>query len=890
MSRRIFQFPWRSRTDIRRDVDDELRFHIESREQALITSGVSAANARAMALREFGDVDDARQFMRSIDGDIETHRRRRDYMNDLLNDMRYAIRSLRKTPTFTAVAILTLALGIGANTAIFSVVHGVLQRPLPFPHPEQLVKVWSANPSANFMKASVSAVDLDDWRAQRKQIADMGGWWFAEGASGTDLTGSGEPQRLSTVFFTPGFFSTLGRAAEVGSVPRDDEMVRGGDDRVVVLSHGYWQRNFAGATNVVGTKLTLQGEPFRVVGIMPADFLFPSPRVDVYVPFSTIPDGSIPRIRPVRILEVVARLKPNVAIEQGRAEMQVIAQRLSEQFPDADKAWTAATVIPLHEAMTGSVKTALLVLLAAVTFVLLMACVNVASLLLARAAARERELAIRVSIGATGGRLVRQLLTENVTLSLAGGALGYVVAVLGTTALIKLSAGQLPRSEDVHVDATVLFFALGVSLFCGLLFGLAPALRASTVNLNGMLRASSRNSTGASSRLRSGLVILQVAFAVVLSVGAGLMTRSFSELLNVNSGFKPDHLLAVNFTINTHRHGDTTWQRYYSDVIAHVREVPGVVQAGAAQYAPFRGMGERTPFVPPGFVVKAGEEPPQIPTQRISDGYFKTIGTPLLAGREFLNTDRKGAPTVVIVNATFAKKYFPGQDIVGKELMLGGRPPNAVTASIIGLIADIRQSSIADDAQPLMYISNLQNGRVKVTLVARTAGDPLSMTNNIRNAIWAVDKDQPITSVFTFDDVVNESLSRPRMITVLFGAFGIIGIILGALGIYGVLAFLVTQRRREIGLRLALGARGRRVMLLVMQRGLMLAGLGVAAGIIAALMLSQFVKALLYGVTPTDASTYAVVVLLFGTVAAVATLVPARRAASVDPMVAMQEE
>lgn len=885
MSRRIFQFPWRTRGDIRHEVDEEVQFHIESREQSLMKEGLSFDAAHQQALQEFGDVDDARRFMRSIDNDIENHRRRKDYMNDLLQDLRYAIRSLRTTPAFTIVAILTLALGIGANTAIFSVVHSVLQRPLPFPHAERLVKVWSANASADFLKASVSAVDLDDWRAQRQQIEDFGGWWYSEGTSGLDLTGKGSPQRVSTAFVSPGFFLTLETGAAVGRLPREDEMVRGGDDRVVVLSHGFWQRNFAGATNIVDSTITLGGEPYRVLGVMPASFAFPATTVEAYVPFSTIPDHATPRIRPVRILEVVARLKPGVSIEQARAEMSVITRRLAAQYPD-DAAWGGATLVPLQEAITGSVQNALFVLLGAVTFVLLMACVNVASLLLARAASRERELAIRVSVGATSGRLLRQLLTESAVLSLAGGLAGYAVALLGTRALVQLSAGQLPRSEEVRVDSTVFLFVLGVSLLSGLLFGLAPALRATSVNLHGMLRASGRTSTGASGKFRNVLVVMQVAFAVVLSVGSGLMTRSFNQLLEVKTGFKPDHLLAVNFTISTDRHGDTTWQRYYSDVIEHVRAVPGVVQAGAAQYAPFRGMGERNAFLPLGFVVKAGEEMPQVPTQRISDGYFRTIGTPILHGREFLPLDRSGAPVVLIVNETFAKKYLPGEDAVGKQITLGGRAP----ATIVGVVGDIRQSSIADDVQPLMYISNLQNGRVKVTLVARTIGDPLTMTTRVRDAIWSVDRDQGITSIFTFDDVMNEALARPRMITVLFGAFGTIGIVLGALGIYGVLAFLVAQRRREIGLRLALGARGRRVMLMIMQRGLMLAGTGVVAGIVGALALSQFVKALLYGVAPTDPQTYVVVVVLFITVAALATLLPARRAASVDPMEAMQQE
>ena len=431
----------------------------------------------------------------------------------------------------------------------------------------------------------------------------------------------------------------------------------------------------------------------------------------------------------------------------------------------------------------------------------------------------------------------------------------------------------------------MLLFTGGISIATGVLFGLVPALRSSRVDLAGVLRANSRSSTSDVGILRNILVVTQIAFAVILSVGAGLMTRSFNQLQHVELGFKPDRLLAVNFTISLDTHGDTTWQRYYSDVIERVRGVPGVISAGAAQYAPFRGMGERNPFTPPGYVAKPNEEPPQVPTQRVSDAYFRTIGTKVIRGREFLPTDRKGSQFVVVVNESFAKKFFPGEDVVGKQITMGGQP-----VAIVGMVEDIRQSEMADDPSPLMYASNLQNGRIKVTLVSRTSGDPLTMVNTIRTAIWSVDRDQAITSIFTFDDVMNGALARPRMITVLFSAFGFVGVVLGALGIYGVLAFLVTQRKREIGVRIALGAPGPRVMLMVMQRGMLLAAVGVVAGIAAALALSRFVEAVLFGVTPTDPSTYAAVVVLFVGVAALATLIPACRAAAVDPRVAMQGE
>ncbi|MEO7359760.1 MAG: ABC transporter permease, partial [Gemmatimonadaceae bacterium] len=704
-----------------------------------------------------------------------------------------------------------------------------------------------------------------------------------------DFTGSGAPQRISTAFISPGFFSTLQVNSVIGRLPREDEMVRGGDDRVVVLSYGYWQRSFGGDVGIINSTLTLNGQAYRVLGVMPDSFAFPSPNAEAFVPFSTIPDNAVPRIRPVRIMEVVARLKPGVTIEQARVEMNGITKHLSEQYAE-NVAWSMATLMPLHEAITGTVEGSLWMLLAAVSFVLLMACVNVASLLLARAAAREREMAVRVSLGATRGRILRQLVTESLVLAAAGGALGILLAVIGTRGLLLLSRGQLPRSESVGVDSSAVLFAVGVTAAAGLLFGAAPAIRASAVNLRGTLSSGSRSATGSNSRLRNALVVVQVAFAVVLAVGAGLMVTSFGKLLDVNVGFKPDHLLAVNFTISTERHGDTTWQRYYQDVIDRVRIVPGVLSAGAAQYAPFRGMGERNPFVPPGMILANGEQMPTVPTQRVSDGYFRTIGAPILEGREFQSSDSRNAPAVIVVNEAFASKFLPGGNAINSQLRMGGTAPNYLMATVVGVVADIRQSGVAADAQPLMYVSNMQSGRVKVTLVSRTRADPLTMTNSIRDAIWSLDKDQTIASVFTFSDVMNESLARPRMLTVLFATFGILGVALGALGIYGVLAYLVSQRRREIALRIALGARPQSVVGLVLGRGLALAGGGVAIGLVSALALSRFASSLLYGITATEPRSYIGVGLLLLGVAILASALPALRASRVDPLTAMQSE
>jgi predicted permease len=880
----LFRFPWRSRTQVIDDVDSELLFHLDMRAQELVARGLSPDVALAEAERQFGDVEFTKQYMRSMDMGHETERRRAEWFRELHQDARYAIRTLLRTPGFTAIAIATLALGIGANTAIFSVVNGILLRPLPYPHPEQLVELWSANRSADQLRGSISVNDLDDWRAQRRIFADIGGWFFQQGGSGIDLTGRGDPQRLEAAFVTPGFFGTLGVAPIAGRVPRDDEMVRGANDRLVVLSYGLWQREFGGASSVLGSKLILGGDPYLVVGVMPTSFRFPSDRVEVYIPYSTIPDDAIPHIRPVRVLDAVGRIKSGISVQRAHAELQAITRRLANEYRE-DKNWDDATIVPLQDSIVGSVRTALLVLLGAVGFVLLMACVNVANLLLARAGARQQEVAIRSALGAGRGRIVRQLLTESVVLSLIGGLVGLAVAWFGTRFLLALSRGQLPRALDVTMDGRVLAFSFALSLLTGVLFGLVPAVRASATSLQGTLREGARGLAGsAGQRLRSGLVMAEIALAVILVVGAGLMTRSFIRILDVDPGFRPERLLVVDFTISTGRHEH--FAQYYHDVIDKVRGIPGVLSAAASKVVPFRGKGERYGFLPAGMTLRPGEDPPTANVVQISDGYFKTIGAPILAGREFLPTERPDTPWVVVVNQALAKQYFPKMNPVGQYLSFGG----SLRGEIVGVAADIRQSAIDEPAAPTMFVDNMQNSRVRANLIVRTAGPPLAMTRRVQDAIWSLDRDQTITSVFTFDDVMSEAVARPRLLTVLLGLFGGLGLLLGSLGIYGVLAYLVAQRRREIGVRLALGATGQDVLRLIVGRGLVLAVVGVAAGLVGALVLTRFMQGVLYGVDATDPLTFVAVAVGLLAVAVLASWLPARRAAGVDPAVAIRHE
>jgi putative ABC transport system permease protein len=887
----------RGREDVERDnVENEVRFHLDARAEELVAGGATRDEARAQALREFGDIDDARRYMSRLDGRTAAAARRRHQMDDLRQDLRMAFRRLRDAPGFTAAAVLTIALGVGMNAAVFSVVRAVLLKPLPFPQSDRLYMVYSANRTAGRLNATVSPVDLDDWRARRQAIQDLGGYFYAEGSSGLDWTGRGDPKRLSTVFVTPGFFTTLGVLPVNGRLPREDEMVRGGPDRVAVLTHAFWQREFGGTSVPSGATMTLNGESYEVIGVLPSDLRFPTEAADIFVPYSTIPDTGIPRLRQVRILSVVARARDGIGVAGVQADMARITQQLAAEYPD-NRAWDAATVAPLRDVVVGPVRDGLLVLFGAVGLVLLMACVNVAGLQLSRAAGRSREMAVRLALGARRGRLIRQLLTENVALAMIGGAVGLALARWTVNGFVALSAGELPRAAEITVDATVIGVTLGTSALVGILFGLIPALRGSSTDVQQALRAGGRSLAGVEShRLRTGLVIAEVAVAMMLVAAAGLMVRSFRSLTTVDAGFRPDHLLAVQFTINTTRHGGppptptpgfgSAYAIFYHDVIEKVRTLPGVKSAAAVKDPPLRGNGEVGSFRLPGKVVPAGEDPPSATMIHVSDGYFATIGAQMVEGREFTRYDLANAPRVFVVNEAFARQFFPGERAAGKRLILGQN----FQVEIVGVVRDIRQVAMAEPARPTIYVHNLQNSRVKTTIVARTAGDPTALAGPIREAIWSIDPQQSITSIFTFDESVSRALARPRLLTMLLGSFGALGLLLGAIGIYGVLASLVGERRREIGVRLALGATPSSVLGLVFGRGLRLGVIGLSIGLAGALAFGRVMSTVLYGVQPRDPGTLAIVGLVLLAAACAASWWPAYRASRLDPVETLRSE
>ena len=879
--RRILRLPRRSRRDIAADLERELHFHLEEVAASLRATGWPPAEALAEAQRRFGDLEYTRTYCRAEDLRRERDTYRMTILDEFRQDVRYALRGLRTSPGFAATALLTLALGIGATTAIFSVVRGVLLEPLPFAEADRLVRVWHAKPAEGIEQGSVSEPDFLDWRAQSRSAESMGAYFFADGLSGLDLTGNGEPERLSAALVTDGFFETLGTPALVGRTPRPDEHIPG-NDRVIVVSHGFWARRLGSDPAVVGRPLTLNGEPFEVVGIMPEGFTYPAERnLDVWVPLSVFGPDAIGRSRGSHFLGVIARLRPGATEAQFNSEMSALATRLTQEHPE-NPGWDAVTTSSLRESMLGEVRRPLTVLMVAVAMLLLIACVNIASLLLARASGKERELAVRAALGAGRWRIARQLLTESVLLGLIGGALGVGVAALAVRGLAAAGASELPRATDFSIDGTILAFAFGVSLLCGVLFGLAPTLRGSA-NLEPTLRAGARGTIGRpGQRLRSMLVVAEVALAVVLVIGAGLATKSFARLTAVDPGFQPAGALVATASVSDHFPSREARLAYYYQVLDAIRAIPGVRAVGAVRDLPLRANGEGISFEIPGVPTAPGEGP-SAQLHQISTGYFSAMGTPMVAGRDFERTDRADTPPVTIVNEELARRVWPGESAIGKTMLLG---QNEV--QVVGVVGNVRQRGLAEPVEPTMYLHAMQNFRSRMSIVVRVDGDAAGYSNAVRQAIWSQDPNQTITGVATLESIVGTAVARPRLLAWLLALFGVLALTLGALGIFGVLAYAVAQRRQEIGVRVALGARPQTVLRLVVGQGLLLAGVGVALGVTGAIFLTRWMQDVLFEIRPTDMATFVQVVLVLLSAALLASWLPARRALRIDPVMALR--
>ena len=793
--------------------------------------------------------------------------------DELRQDLRYGARALRKAPAFTLTALLTLALGIGANAAIFSVVRTVLLDPLPFPDAGRIVRVYHANPSSGLARGAVSEPDFVDWTRSSRVAERMGGFLYADGLTGIDLTGTGNPERLSSTLVTDGFFETLGAPPLIGRTLGADDQVPG-RNRVVVISHGLWTRRFGADPGIVGRAVTLNKEPFEIVGVMPAPFTYPAGRsIDIWIPLSYFGPDQIGRVRAARFLAVIARLKPGVTERQLRDELSAIAERSARDYPE-NAGWTSVTTAPIEDTIVGEMRKPLVVLMAAVAMLLLIACVNIAGLLLARASTRETELAVRAALGAGRGRIARQLVTENLTLALLGGALGVVLAVAAVRAFAAWGAMDLPRPGAIRMDGWVLGFAGALAVVSGLIFGVVPAIKSST-NLEQSLRAGTRASIGgAGQRLRSTLVVVEVGLAVVLVVGATLTAKSLVRLLAVDPGFRSSNALVVTMSVPS--------LEKYTTTLDAIGRIPGVEAAGSIRDLPLRGNGE---LIRPGIAGRPMPPGggPMIQRHHISTGYFAAMGIPLRSGRAFELTDRAGSPPVVIINEEFARRTWPGEDAVGKALSFG-----RTDVPVIGVVANVRQGGLAEAVEPAMYIPVLQQFRSRMTIVVRTAGDPLRLADAVRRVIWSVNPDQTITDVTTLDAVLGRSVARPRLLAWLLGVFGSIGLTLGALGIFGVLAFAVAQRRREIGVRVALGASPHAVLRLILRQGMLLAVTGTVLGVAAAAILTRWMQSVLFGIEASDPWTFVQVVAVLLGAATLASWLPARRALAIDPMTALR--
>jgi putative ABC transport system permease protein len=796
-------------------------------------------------------------------------------METLLQDLRYGVRALRKNPGFSTVAVLTLALGIGASTAMFTLVNSVLLRPLQYREPERLVMLWERNPRGR-ERNQVSPANFFAWRREAKSFGDLA----ASFDQPLNLSGAGVAEEVLARLTTANYFSVLGAGARHGRtyLPGEDA------ENTAVISHDLWRRRFGGDPAAVGRTIQVNGQALTVVGVMPADFRSVGGRPDLWVPVQWSEEGT------GRFLSVVGRLRPGATFEQARTEMVAIGRRRAQAYPEINRDW-GVNPVPLHEQVTGDVKPALLVLLGAVGILLLIACANVANLLLGRAAARNKEIAVRLSLGATRARVIRQTLTESLVLAGVAGALGLLLAVWGTETLVRVLPPDLalPRLDEVRVDGRVLGFALAVSLLTGVLFGIAPALLGSAVNLAETLREAMRGTTGGRSRLRGALVVAEVALAVVLLVGAGLLGRSLQRLLEVDPGVRTGHVLTMRMILAGPRYQDDAALRgFMGALLPRLQALPGARSAGGEMYLPLTG-----DKIGHGFfrddrpLPRPGEELP-MDLRVVAGDYFSTLGIPLLRGRAFDARDHERAPTVFVVNQALAREYFPGENPVGKRISYEWG--DTISGEIVGVVGNVREMGPKEEPAPAVYRPYAQWPSQRMTVVLRTDGDPRALAAAAGRVVREIDPDQPVAQVRTMEQVLGETVARPRLNLYLLGGFAGVALLLAAIGLYGIVSYSVTQRRHEIGVRVALGAKDGDVLRLIVRQGMGLTALGLLVGLAAALAATRVMRSLLFGVAATDPLTLAGVAAFLAAVALLASWLPARRATRVDPMVALRAE
>ncbi|MFZ1220632.1 MAG: ABC transporter permease [Chthoniobacterales bacterium] len=860
------------RRAVERDLAAEVDSYLDLSTHRKLRDGLSEPAARRAALIELGGAEQVKEQVREV--------RLGHWLETLLKDVRFGLRSLGKSPGFTAVALLTLALGIGANTAIFSIIHTVILRPLPYPQPARLVKIWPDRPlvstsKADFLEIKTRARSFED-------IAAYSNWGFT-------LTGTGEPAKLEGARTTANLFSVLGADAASGRVFASDEDQPGKSD-VVLLSHGLWQSRFGSDRAIVGRTITIDGKNLTVVGVMPKWFNFPEGMTrDLWIPATL--DRSLAEDFASGYLTLLGRLKPGVTTEQARSEIMAVARSVREQRPNIPAEYgSRAEVNSLQSESVARIRPTLFILLGTVGLVLLIACANVANLQLARTSNRQRELAVRAALGASRARLVRQLLTESLLLSILGGAAGIVLAYVGLDFLLTLIPADTPRTAEISISANVLAFSLGISALAGVLFGLAPALQTSSPDLQSPLKEGGRSSSSGGGRLRSLLVISEVALALTLVIGAGLLIKSFWRLQRVNPGFEADQVISFQLSPADFDNAPDRARTYYRQILERLAHLPGVQSVGGVHLLP---MGDSN--WDPALRIEDRPLPPgasaeSVNWRLVTADYFRTMSIPLLKGRAFTEADNENSERVALINETLARKYWPGEDPLGKRINTGFEG-KGVWVTIVGIVGDVRQQSLREPTVPEMYRPFFQHKELPpLTIMIRTATSAAGVAPSIRSAVWSIDKNVPITDLQSMTAVVAQSISQSRSTMLMLTAFAAIGLVLGLIGVYGVISYSVAQRTHEIGVRMALGAKSSDVLKLVLGQGLRLTVIGAALGLLGAFGLTRLMASLLFGVSASDPITFAVVTVSLTLVASLASYLPARRAAKLSPMLALRYE
>jgi putative ABC transport system permease protein len=873
----FYTVPLRLRSIFRRgqveaELNEELRYHLERQIEVNTAAGMSVEEARYAALRAMHGLDQRKEECRDM--------RRVRLIEDLWQDFRFSLRSLLKRPGFTAIVLIALGLGIGANTAIFSLVNAVILQPLPYRDPDRLISVYGTRNRST--QGSVGPTDFLDYRSQNKTFEQ-----FAASSSmmlPMNLTGSGEPERLSASAITGNYFDTFGVRPALGrGFSLENEKT--GQDHVTVLSHAFWQTRFGGDPNIVNKTINLDGKAYEVLGVMPAEVVLPQP-AQLWVPLNFDADPEM-KMRNARFLLSIGRLKEGVTLDQAQTDTDLIAAQLEQQYPDSNTGWSLR-LIPLREILVGGSRTMLFILFGAVGFVLLIACANVANLLLVRAAARQKEIAMRTALGASRLRIVRQMITESLLLAIFGGAFGALLAVAGVKLLVSLGEDNIPRTANVKIDATVLAFTLIISLATGLLFGLAPAIRAMKENLVDALKDGIRGGSEATvkNRTRSLLVVFESAIAVMLLIAAGLLIRSLVALQNVDPGFDPNNVLTLRVDLSRQKYNTPEKaSTFFEQLETRVAGLPGVEAVGLITDLPLSGEARDMPYRVEGR--PATSDTAFVDFRRVNKNYFSAMRIPLRRGRNFTEQEVRQSDQAIVVSQAFVDSVFPNEEALGKRLIIWSGIRDE-PYEIIAIVGDTRYQSLQGEPSATMYVPTREF--LFVNLVIRTQGDPLSLVGGVRKEVNALDPDQPIAAIRPMTEWVAMSAAGARYRTTLLGLFALLAMILAATGIYGVMSYSVAQRTQEIGVRMALGARPLDVLKLVVRQGMMLALIGAIVGLAGALALTRVMSSLLFGVTERDPITFVAVAALLIVVAFISCFVPAHRATRVDPLMALRCE